>query len=397
MPLLSKQWRLTAAAAGSLASSAMWGMFLGALVFGPIADRFGRKPTFAGTILGFSLLTALTCLAATAPQFLLLRFTTGLFLGGMLPVASVMVAEQFGAANRGRFVSIPPVFWPVGLFLAAAASYLLIPRYGWQGLFLAGIFPLVLSIFVLRKLPESPRWLVARGMPVRAAMELRRFGATEQQVASLEAEKAKTQQIRTATLFRPPYRRRLVLAVTVLFCGFFGYYGFLLWLPSILSIRFGIGVVRTFEYTALVGLSSILGKLMAVSTVDRWGRKQLFYFGYGLAGLASLAFGLLRTPVSLLIGACILSFFLEEAAAGCVVLPTELFPSEVRGTANSWISAAGKFAAAVSPIVFGLLLDRQMYYSIFVTITIFLWLACLMIFCLNIDTKGRALEEIGAS
>jgi MFS transporter, putative metabolite:H+ symporter len=397
MPVIATQWGLTLLAAGSLASSAMWGMFVGSILWGPLADRFGRKPALAGTVLGFSLLTGLTGLANSTSQFLLLRFLTGVFLGGMLPVASVMVAEQFGARNRGRFVALPPVFWPAGLFAAAGVSYLLIPHYGWRAVFYTGAFPALLSIFILRKLPESPRWLAARGQPERAARELQRFGIGEEETRGLQNFRPKAKGAMAEVLFRPPYRGRLLLTVSVLFFGFFGYYGFLLWLPSILAVKFGISLVQTFEYTALVGVCAILGKITAVFTIDRWGRKQLFYFGYGLAGVAFLAFGLLSKPVSLLIGACVLSFLLEEAAAGCVVLPTELFPSQVRGTANSWASAAGKLAAAISPLAFGFLMAKQMYYAIFVSMAIFLWLACLMVFIIDVETKGKALEDIGAS
>src|SRR5208283_4341078 len=129
--------------------------------------------------------------------------------------------------------------------------------------------------------------------------------------------------------------------------------GFVLWLPSILAVVFKLSLARTFSYTIMVGIFAILGKVTAFFTIDKFGRKQLFYVGYGLAGVASLLFGILKTPTPLLIGACILSYLLEMAAAGCVVLPTELFPSGVRGTANSWTSASGKLGSALAPLVFG--------------------------------------------
>jgi MFS family permease len=155
-------------------------------------------------------------------------------------------------------------------------------------------------------------------------------------------------------------------------------------------------LAQAFSYTVLVGTFAILGKIAAFVTIDRFGRKQLFYTGFGMAAIVSLLFGLLKQPLHLLVGACALSFFLEEAATGCVVLPTELFPSQVRGTANAWSSAAGKLAAALSPLAFGLFMGRGQYYGIFMTMAIFFVLACAIIFIFGIETKGKALQDVAA-
>lgn len=398
MPAISREWNLTPVFTGMLASAGMWGMFIGAVMWGPITDKYGRKFGFAGTLLGFSLLSGGTALAVTTTQFIVLRFVSGLFLGGMLPVVSVMVAEQVAAAHRGRLVAVPPIFWPVGLFVAAIASYLLVPRFGWRSLFLAGVLPAALAFFVLKKLPESPRWLAIRSKKEKAVEVLMLLGADEQQVRAFDGVKqGQGKGVPLAVLLRPPYLKRLVLTTGVLFFGFFGYYGFVLWLPSILALKFKMSLARAFSYTILVGVFAILGKVTAFLTIDRFGRKQLFYLGYGMAGLVSLLFGLLKQPIHLLLGACALSFFLEEAAAGCVVLPTELFPSEVRGTANSWSSAAGKLAAALSPLVFGFFMARQNYYGIFITMAVFFWIACAIIFVLGVEAKGKVLQDVGAS
>jgi putative MFS transporter len=396
MPSIQKEWQLTPVFNGMLASAGMWGMFIGALMWGPIIDRVGRKFGFAGTVLGFSLVSGLTAFSTGTTQFIVYRFISGLFLGGMLPVVSALLAEFIAAKQRGRFVAVPPVFWPFGLFAAAIASFTLVPLYGWRALFVVGVVPAFLAFFVIRALPESPRWLASKGRKQEAAAVLVRLGAPPDEVQDLGTE-AKSQKAPLRELLHPPYLKRFILTTSVLFFGFFGYYGFGLWLPSILAVVFKLSLVRTFTYTILVGVFSILGKTTAFFTIDKFGRKQLFYFGYGLAGVASLIFGILKDPTALLIGACALSYLLEMAAAGCVVLPTELFPSAVRGTANSWTSASGKLASALSPLVFGYFMAKQMYYGIFITMAAFFWIACLMIFTIGEETKGKALHDVGAS
>jgi putative MFS transporter len=224
-----------------------------------------------------------------------------------------------------------------------------------------------------------------------------RLGADPNEVGELQADDLTKKKVPLSVLLHAPYLKRFILTTSVLFFGFFGYYGFVLWLPSILAVVFKLSLVKTFTYTIMVGVFAILGKVTAFFTIDKFGRKQLFYFGYGLAGVASLVFGILRDPTQLLIGACALSYLLEMAAAGCVVLPTELFPSEVRGTANSWTSASGKLASALSPLVFGFFMARHMYYGIFITMAVFFWVACVMVLTLGVETRGRALSDVGAS
>jgi putative MFS transporter len=396
MPSIAAEWRLTPVFNGMLSSAGMWGMFVGAMAWGPIVDRSGRKSGFVATVLGFSIVSGFTAAATGTTQFLVLRFISGLFLGGMLPVVSALVAEYVSARHRGRAVAVPPIFWPVGLFAAAVAAKLLVPHFGWRSLFVVGVLPAFLAWFLVRRLPESPRWLVTKGRNKEAASVLRALGATENQVRDLAPEPI-VADVPVRLLLRPPYLRRFVLTTSVLFFGFFGYYGFVLWLPSILVIHFKMSLATTFTYTVFVGVFAILGKIAAFLTVDRFGRRQLFYVGYGLAGVASLVFGLLHNPTHLLIGACVLSFLLEEAAAGCVVLPTELFPSHVRGTANSWTSAAGKLGSACSPLLFGLLMAKDMYYGIFITMAAFFWIACLMVLTFGIETRNKTLQDVGAA
>jgi putative MFS transporter len=396
MPSITAEWRLTPVFSGMLSSAGMWGMFVGAMVWGPIVDKVGRKAGFAATVLGFSLVSGLTAASTGTTSFIALRFISGLFLGGMLPVVSTLVAEYVSARHRGRFVAVPPIFWPVGLFAAAVAAKALLPQFGWRSLFVVGVLPAFLAWFIVKRLPESPRWLATKGRTRESAEVLSSLGASREQLRDLAAEPV-VDIVPISVLLKPPYLKRFVLTTSVLFFGFFGYYGFVLWLPSILVIHFHISLAMTFTYTVLVGVSAILGKVAAFLTVDKFGRRQLFYVGYGLAGVASLVFGMLVRPVHLLVGACVLSFLLEEGAAGCVVLPTELFPSQVRATANSWTSAAGKLGSALSPLLFGVLMARNMYYGIFLTMAVFFWIVCVVVLTLGVETKGRTLQDVGAA
>src|SRR5262249_116015 len=151
------------------------------------------------------------------------------------------------------------------------------------------------------------------------------------------------------------------------FFSYFGYYGFVLWLPSILATIYHLNLVTTFTYTLYVAIAAIAGRATAFWTIERYGRKQLFYIGFGIGGFAALLFGTIQNPTLLVSCACLMSFLYEQGVAGTVVWTAELYPSTVRGTAVSWSTGFGRISAALSPIVFGSFVSGHMYYGVYVT------------------------------
>ncbi|MDR3591605.1 MAG: MFS transporter [Negativicutes bacterium] len=396
MPSIIKEWQITPMVNGMLTSAGIWGMFLGAMFWGPITDRYGRKVGFIGTVMGFSLLTGLTAFAADVMQFGIIRFVTGMCLGGMIPINTALASEYVSAKHRGRFVAVLTVLWPFGLLVAAISSLTLVVDYGWRVLFYIGVLPAILAIFVTWKVPESPRWLAIRGRTKEAAVILRQLGASEDDLKNLQSEEI-TEKVPIWVLLKKPYLKRFILTAGYYFFGYFGYYGFVLWLPSILATVYQLSLARTFTYTLYVALAAILGRMTAFYTIEKFGRKQLFYVGFGLGGVAALIFGTLKDPTYLLWGACLLSYLYEQAVAGTVVWTAELYPSQVRATATCWSTGAGRVSSALAPVVFGYFMANQMYYSIYITMALFFWVAVALVYFIGIETKGKSLKDIGAA
>lgn len=398
MPSIIEEWNIDSVTNGMLTSAGVWGMFAGAILWGPITDRFGRKTSFILTVLGFSILTGLTALTTNVFQFGVMRFLTGLFLGGMIPVDTALTSEYISAKYRGRFVSTLTVLWPVGMLIAAIISLSYVETFGWRILFIAGVVPALLSFFIRRKVPESPRWLATQGRGKEAKRVLKILGAKEQDIHNLPDDiVVKDEKVSVKVLLKPEYLKRFILTAGYYFFGYFGYYGFVLWLPSILVTVYDLSLAKTFTYTLLVAISAIVGRATAFYTIEKFGRKQLFYVGFGFGGVAALLFGLIENPTLLVWGACILSFLYEQGVAGTVVYTSELYPSKVRATATSWSTGAGRISSAVSPIVFGYFMSIQFYYGIYITMALFFWIAVALVFFLGVETKGKALEDVGAS
>jgi putative MFS transporter len=397
MPSIIKEWNIDPITNGLLTSTGIWGMFVGAILWGPITDKYGRKVGFLGTILGFSLLTGLTAFSTNVFQFGILRFASGLFLGGMIPVDTALTSEYISTKYRGRFTSMLTVLWPVGMLIAAILSLNLVTVYGWRVLFIIGVLPAFMSFLIRWKVPESPRWLASKGRGEEAVKVLKLLGASEQDVKSVPAVTDPDKKVSFFVLLQPEYLKRFMLTAGYYFFSYFGYYGFLLWLPTILSSVYGLSLVKTFTYTLFVAIAAILGRTTAFWTIERFGRKQLFYIGFGLGGIAALLFGMIKDPALLVWGACLLSFLYEQGVAGTVVYTAELYPSNVRATATSWSTGAGRLSAALSPIVFGYFMKIHFYFGIYLTMALFFWIAVALVYFIGIETKGKSLDKIGAA
>ncbi|MQL53127.1 MFS transporter [Desulfofundulus thermobenzoicus] len=237
----------------------------------------------------------------------------------------------------------------------------------------------------------------SNGRMEKAKSVLQLLGAREENIHNLTASVKTSEKVSVQVLLQPQYLKRFILTTGYYFFSYFGYYGFVLWLPSILATVYHLSLVKTFTYTLFVALAAIAGRAAAFWTIERFGRKQLFYVGFGLGGVAALLFGLIKDPSLLVWGACILSFLYEQGVAGTVVYTAELYPSKVRATATCWSTGAGRISSAVSPIVFGYFMKIHFYYGVFLTMAIFFWVAVALVYFLGVETRGRSLAEIGAA
>lgn len=396
MPSIMKEWTVSPVLNGILNSAGIWGMFVGALVWGPLTDRFGRKLGFAGTIFGFAALSGFTALAHNVLQFGILRFITGMCLGGMIPVCTTYVSECVATKYRGRFLASMIILWPAGQLAAAGVSLVLVPHYGWRSLFIVGILPAFLTFWMLFQLTESPRWLAAKGRMDDSKKVLKMLGAPEESLRGLSGEDLSS-KVPLSVLLQPKYLTRLVLTCGYYFFAYFGYYGFVLWLPTILATVYHLTLVRTFSYTFLAAIAAIMGRVAGFYSIEKFGRKQLFYVGFGLGGVAALIFGAIKNPSFLVWGACALAFIYEQGVTGTVVWTAELYPSKVRATAVAVSTSAGRVSSALSPVVFGWFLQHHMYYNIYITIAVMFWITVGLVYFLGIETKGKTLQELGAA
>ena len=263
MASIGKVWNLTPTDLGLLGSVSAIGMAIGAAVAGMVADKWGRKTVVTFTLVLYGLASILSGIAPTFSLLLFFRFLTGLGLGGELPAASTLVSEFSPAKSRGRMVVLLESFWAYGWIVAALISYLLVPIYGWRIGFLLGGIPALYAAYLRRNIPESPLFLEQKGR-FKEADEI--VSKMEQQAGVKNNEGVVTNQLvnvkignsKLSDLWSKTYFKR-TLVLWILWLGInFGYYGFVLWTPTLLVGK-GFSLVRGFEFTLIISIAQLPG------------------------------------------------------------------------------------------------------------------------------------------
>jgi len=350
---LAVVWPADASQLGFVASAGFFGMAIGASVGGLLADKLGRRQVFAITLLIYGIFTGLSALSLSVGALIALRFLVGLGLGAELPVASTLVSEFAPARIRGRIIVILESFWAVGWTAAALIGYFVIPTSddGWRWALALGAVPAVWAIFVRLRLPESVRFLEAKG----------RHSEAEKIVAELEsAAKVGTPQPATealdvaasssiGTLFGAPLRRRTISLWLVWFCVNFAYYGAFIWLPTLLVAQ-GFSLVRSFEYTLIITLAQLPGYAASAWLVEKWGRRVTLAVFLAGSAVSAGFFGTASDVPTILAFGALMSFFNLGAWGALYAVTPELYPTRVRGTGAGWAAGFGRLASIIAPL-----------------------------------------------
>lgn len=404
MAAIGKSWQLTPADLGLLGSASAVGMAIGAAIAGMAADRWGRRTIVTFTLVLYGLASAVSGLAPNFTVLLFLRFLTGLGLGGELPAASTLVSEFSPAKARGRMVVLLESFWAWGWIVAALIAYLLIPVYGWRiGFFLGGI-PALYAAYLRRNIPESPRYLEQKGRfkeadEIISKME-HQAGINTSEVAIDDQVKGKISSITLSDLWNKTYFRR-TFVLWILWLGInFGYYGFVLWTPTLLVGK-GFSLVKGFQFTLIMSIAQLPGYYSASYLIEKIGRKPVLVVYLIGTALSSYLFGQAVSVTTVLVFGCLLYFFSLGAWGAVYAYTPEVYPTSVRGSGVGWAAAIGRIGAIAAPYIVGLVYEakgNQVGFTyVFIILTIVFAAVAVIVAIIGIETKGRTLDEINVS
>lgn len=361
-------WHLNASQAGMIGSASSLGMAIGAVVFGALADRIGRKSVLLITLLIFSLGSFASAFATGYAAFIALRLLVGAGLGGELPVASTLVSESVPVRHRGRSVVLLESFWAAGWLISALVAYFVMPHWGWRiALILTGATALY-GLYFREGLQESPVYK-AQG----AAKKKPFFTALRE-------------------MWGAKHWRATAMLWTVWFMVVFSYYGMFLWLPSVMVLK-GFTLIHSFGYVLIMTLAQLPGYFTAAWVIEKIGRKlTLSLFLVGTA-ITALGFGVASGVTALIIWGALLSFFDLGAWGALYAYSPEQYAADVRSTGSGLAAGVGRIGGIVGPLLVGELLTRGVAFPvIFGIFAISIMVAVLAIMVWGQETQGQELD-----
>lgn len=354
---------------GIILSIFMVGWALGGILFGVIADRYGRAKTMALTILIYAAFTGLAALSRSWVELAAWRFLTGLGVGGEWAAGTALLAESWPERSRAKAAGIMQSAGGLGFFLATVL-YLLLGPLGWRWVFVGGILPALLAFYIRRSLHEPERW-----------------------------ERTRREPGRLSKLMTPQVRRDLLVGTALAVVATFGFQGAIQWVPTWISAMLhsqGIANVpaKVGLITVILNAGGIIGCLFYAPLADRWGRKTAFLF-YFLGGLASvqLTFLLVQEFTPALLLAPIMGFFSAGLFAGFAVYFPELFPTAIRATAQGFCFNFARFFSAVAPFITGLLTSARGSFAYAIAIAGLVYLLGCFILPFARETRGQPLPD----
>ncbi|WP_427130483.1 MFS transporter [Pseudarthrobacter sp. S9] len=366
---------LDAAQAGALGSYALMGVMVGALTAGAVGDFLGRRKLMLINIVWFSLGMAFTSMATSVPVFGLLRFLTGIGVGALVATAGAVVAEFAPAGKRNFYNAIVYSGVPAGGLLASLLAIVLGGVTDWRGLFLIGALPLVI-LFPLAylKLPESPRWILARGRTEQALLLSMKTGIpledgeSDGAAVSIASRASANPPAAVSKDGRPfagfaalasgNYRTPTILLGLMSFCGLLLTYGLNTWLPEIMG-QHGYG--KTYSLTFLLALNAgaVIGGLVASRSADRFGPRAVVATTFVIA-TAALILLTFEFPFPVLL---IAVAFAGVGSLGTQVLVygfvSNYYPTPARAAGVAWCAGFGRLGGIVGPLVGGFLISAH--------------------------------------
>ncbi|MFD2473499.1 MFS transporter [Amycolatopsis silviterrae] len=362
--LVYRPWALTPADAGRIGSLALVGTLAGALIVGTLTDIVGRRRVMIGCLAWFSIAMPLTALAPNPEIFTLLRFVTGLGLGGVVPTAIALTAEYSPARRRQLNNALMFSGYSIGGVLAAVLALVLLPVGGFRMMFVVGAAPLVIVLpLAIRMLPESITFLTVKGRHEQAAAYARRFGLTGYDslsapaAASRPGTGAKRGLIETGRSIVGGHRLPMTLLLwAVSIIGLLLVYGLNTWLPQFMrDAGYSMGSALTFLLVFNIG--AVAGVIIAGALADRVGEKLVIACSFCVAAVAVLLF--ITKPATaplLLIGA--FAGFGSNTQTLVNAFIGGLYPVQARATALGWALGVGRIGAIVGPAYGGYILTQ---------------------------------------
>ncbi len=358
-PSMARELHLGSAALSGIFAYGLFGLMLGALIFGPVADRFGRRRVMIACTLVYGLFSLATAGAHSAQSVTLLRFLAGLGFGGVMPNAIAMTAEYAPHRRRGTMVTIMFCGFPIGAMLAGFSAVPILPRYGWQGVFvLAGVMPILFAPVLALLLPESIRHLILHEEKQARVREL--LARVNSQFVFPEGVKFTVQEERAPGLpvlhlFRQGRAVATLLIWIGLFMSLLDIYLLSSWLPTVFhdaGITLSLSVIATAAFQG----GGVVASLVLGIFMDRFGASRAVSAIYILGAIFVAMLGHTHSIVSILCCSFLAGAGIVGGQTGGNAIAAASYPTYIRSTGVGWALGIGRIGSIAGPVFGGMML-----------------------------------------
>ena len=369
------------------------GMLAGAFAFGRLADRIGRRPVLMAAVVVDACFGVASAFAPDFGWLLVLRFLTGVGVGGTLPVDYTMMAEFLPSDRRGRWLVLLESFWAVGT-VALAVLALFALRWGpdaWRVIFLVTGLPALVGVVLRLYVPESPMYLQRRGRAEQARAVLQRVAsANGRQVAIPVLDAAVADKQPLAALFSAQLRRRSLSLCLAWGLISIAYYGVFVYLPVKLGAE-GFGFMRGQEFLIVLALVQLPGFALAAYGVERWGRKPTLVGFLLLSAAGCMCYSLGSTTAVVVGSTLLMSFALLGTWGALYAFTPEVYPTELRASGMGMAGAVARFGGLFAPALVAPVMATHFTLAL-AMLAGFLALGALAILNVDVESRRRVLE-----
>ncbi|NVZ21527.1 MFS transporter [Pseudomonas costantinii] len=361
LPVIMKEWGLTPLQAGALGSYALFGMMFGALVFGSLADRIGRKKGIAICFALFSVATVVNGFASNPTEFGICRFIAGLGCGGLMPNAVALMNEYAPKKIRSTLVALMFSGYSLGGMLSAGVGIFMLPRYGWESMFFVATVPLLLLPLILLWLPESIGFLIRQGRLEQARTLLKRLSPHSQIEAgdTLHISAGKGKGASVIELFRHGLAVRTAAIWIAFFCCLLMVYALSSWLPKLMASA-GYSLGSSLSFLLALNFGGMAGAILGGWLGDRLNLVKVM-IGFFIVAAVSISLLGFNSPMPVLY---LLIFIAGATTIGTQILlyagAAQLYGLSIRSTGLGWASGIGRNGAIVGPLLGGALMGIEL-------------------------------------
>ncbi|AOY91011.1 4-hydroxybenzoate transporter [Cupriavidus sp. USMAA2-4] len=391
-PAIRAEWHVAAAAMAPLFGAGLFGLMTGALVFGPLADRFGRKTLLVATTAFFGLASLASMLAPDLQALVVLRFLTGLGLGGAMPNAITLTSEYCPRQRRSGLVTLMFCGFTIGSALGGLASAQLLPVVGWRGvLALGGILPLLLVPVLALRLPESLRFLVARQRPQAQVLAI----ARRLDPALPDSHRFVPDAASAASPVRELFRGGMLGGTLLLWATFFAslliVYLVSSWTPTLLA-NIGVPLQRAALVTTMFQVGGTVGAIALGRLMDRFDPYRVLGLSYLCAAGFILLCATSAASTGMLAAAIFgVGFCVSGSQVGVNALSAAYYPTSSRATGVSWSNAVGRCGSVLGSMAGGSMLAMNLgFQAIFSSLAVPAVIAAAALTLMGVLSRRRA-------